>query len=156
MSRTDPRAATLFFKKHKTTVLLVLQPHESLESAQEKLLQALKSRGLTDINGDPIPDDPSDIEFGVAVDRHDLDKGWTRLDAEVPELNENGSKKGAGRPKKPDFSLQAAGLQDGHPVAFRFRKPTPEAEGAELDMDLDHEDPGWDVVVPSFEYEEEE
>ncbi|CAL5870176.1 uncharacterized protein PFLUO_LOCUS4411 [Penicillium psychrofluorescens] len=148
-ANSTSRASTLLFKKHKTTVLLVLQPHEPLTAAKEKLLQALQARNVTEINGDLVPDDPGAIEFGMAVDRNDLDKGWTRLDAETAELG--GTKANADAAG----SLQAAGLQDGHPVAFRFRKAheaVPETE----DIEVEPEDPGWDVVTPHFDEEEEQ
>lgn len=137
------RASTLLFKKHKITVLLVLQPHEPLTTAKEKLLQALKARNVTEINGDLVPDDPDAIEFGMAEDRNDLDKGWTRLDADTKAKTD-----AAG-------SLQAAGLQDGHPVAFRFRKAQ-EAALETGDVEVELEDPGWDVVTPHFDDEEEQ
>jgi len=153
-SKTDSRAATLFFKKHKTTVLLMLQPHETLDSAKEKLLQALKSRALNDINGDPIPDDSFDIELGVPMDRANPEKGWMRLEADSPELDEEGApKKNKGKSKKESPSLLDSGIQNGHVIAFRFRKP--DANGhIDLDMDLDVEDPGWDVMIPSLDDEE--
>ncbi|KAJ6079415.1 hypothetical protein N7467_009168 [Penicillium canescens] len=152
-SKLDSSAATLFFKKHKTTVLLMLQTHESLDTAKEKLLEALNSRGVTDINGDPVPDDSFDIEFGVPMDRADLEKGWRRLDADAPELDEEGTtKKNKGKSKKEAVTLMAAGLENGHTVAFRFRKPN---EGQD-EMDLDYEDPGWDVLIPTFDDEDEE
>ncbi|KAJ5601906.1 hypothetical protein N7510_011440 [Penicillium lagena] len=145
----NSRASTLLFKKHKTTVLLVLQPHEPLTAAKEKLLQALKARDVKEINGDLVPDHPDAIEFGVAVDRNDLDKGWTRLDAETIELGGTKAKTDA------SGSLQAAGLQDGHPVAFRFRKAQQAAPETE-DVEVELEDPGWDVVTPHFDDEEEQ
>lgn len=131
----------------------MLQPHEPLISAKEKLLHALKSRDVTEINGDRISDDPSAIEFGVRVDRTDPDKGWTRLDADAPELgDDDDSKQRAGKSKKTSGSLRDAGLDDGHSVAFRFRKPS---DTAQADLDIDLEDPGWDVVTPIFDDEEE-
>jgi hypothetical protein len=131
-------------------VLLLLQPHESVTSAKDKLLQALKSRQLRDINGDAIPEDPAEIELGVPVDRSDLDKGWMALTMDAPG-EENGAKKIAGKKNASD-TLQAAGLQNGHSVAFRFRKPN---AGDEADTDMDLNDPGWDVIIPSFDDEEE-
>jgi hypothetical protein len=131
----------------------MLQPHESLDTAKEKLLEALNSRGVTDINGDPIPDDSFDIEFGVPMDRADLEKGWRRLDADAPELDEEGTtKKKKGKSKKEAVTLMAAGLENGHTVAFRFRK----ANEGQDEMDLDYEDPGWDVLIPTFDDEDEE
>lgn len=149
-AKPDPRSCTLLFKKHKTTVLLSLQSHESVTSAKEKLLQALKSRHLSDINGDAVPDDPAQIELGVPVDRSDLEKGWMGLITEIPG-EEDGSKKNGGKKNASD-TLQAAGLQNGHSVAFRFRKTS---AGDELETDMELNDPGWDVIIPSFDDEEE-
>ncbi|KAJ5774301.1 hypothetical protein N7457_009197 [Penicillium paradoxum] len=155
-SKPDSSALTLLFKKHKTTVLLMLQSHESLELTKEKLLEALKMRGLNDINGDPIPDDSFDIEFGEPVDRADFEKGWKRLQADTPgQDQEDASKKNKGKGKNESVSLLEAGIENGHPIAFRFRKPN-EDQNASLDMEIDDEDPGWDVIMPSYEDEDEE
>ncbi|KAJ5327098.1 hypothetical protein MYU51_008370 [Penicillium brevicompactum] len=148
-AKPDSRAATLFFKKHKTTVLLMLQTHETLESAKDNLLQALKSRSLNDINGDPVPDDSFDIELGVPVDRADLEKGWRSLEADDLVLDEESApKKNKGKSKKQAPTLLEAGITDGNSIAFRFHKYN-EAQNGDR-MDLDAEDPGWDVIVPSY------
>ncbi|OQE46696.1 hypothetical protein PENCOP_c001G06072 [Penicillium coprophilum] len=136
-SKTDSRAVTILFKKHKTTVLLMLQPHESLDFTKEKLLGALKSRDIKDLNGDLLPDDSCDIEFGEPVDRADLEKGWKRLQADVKVQNES-------------VTIMEAGLQNGQSIAFRFHKSSEDQDGG-FDMDLDSEDPGWDVVMPTYE-----
>jgi len=156
-SKPDPLSWTLRFKKHKTTVLLMLPANESIASTKEILLKALKSRGLTEINGDPVPDDPSEIEFGVPVDRNELDKGWTKLDVEMPELASEGvTKKGVvGKKNGGNITLQAADIRDGQPIAFRFRKSSEDNKDKdELELELD--DPGWDVIVPSLDDEEPE
>ncbi|KAJ5500109.1 hypothetical protein N7453_009160 [Penicillium expansum] len=139
-SKTDSRAVTILFKKHKTTVLLMLQPHESLNNTKSRLLDALKSREVTSINGDIVPDDSVEIEFGEPVDRADLEKGWKRLQVDASQ-NES-------------VTIMEAGLQNGHSIAFRFKKST-ESQNGGLDMDLDGEDPGWDVIIPSYEEEPE-
>lgn len=142
---------TLRFKKHKTTVLLMVPAHESIASTKEMLLHALKSRGITEINGDPVPDDPSEIEFGVPIDRNELEKGWTRLDVELA----NGEKT-SGRVKNgTKASLQSADIRNGQPIAFRFRKASDENQDKD-DLELELEDPGWDVVVPTLDNEEPE
>ncbi|KXG46678.1 uncharacterized protein PGRI_039290 [Penicillium griseofulvum] len=123
-SETDSRALTILFKKHKTTVLLMLQPHESLDFAKERVLDALKSRDIKGINGDLLPEDSCDIEFGEPIDRADLEKGWKRLEADVKSQNES-------------VTIMELGLQNGHSIAFRFHKSS--------------EDPGWDVVMPTYE-----
>lgn len=156
-SKPDPLSWTLRFKKHKTTVLLMLPANESIASTKEILLKALKSRGLTEINGDPVPDDPSEIEFGVPVDRNELDKGWTKLDVEMPELASEGvTKKGVvGKKNGGNITLQAADIRDGQPIAFRFRKSSEDNKDKD-ELELELEDPGWDVIVPSLDDEEPE
>lgn len=146
----------------------MLPPHETILTAKESLLKALHVRGIKDINGDAVPDDPSEIEFGVAVDKNDLDKGWTRLEVEVPEFGKEGAsstRRGVAAAKKNSagstVSLQAADLRNGQPVAFRFRKHREETEDEKQkpdqddleNIDLEFEDPGWDVVVPSLDEE---
>jgi hypothetical protein len=141
-NQSDSRALTLLFKKHKTTVLLMMQPHVSLAIAKEKLLEALRARGLNDINGDPLPDDSFDIEFGEPVDRADYEKGWKPLQADTQDLDiDGGLKKNKGKSTNESPTLLEAGFENGHPIAFRFRKPS---EG---------QNPGWDVIMPSYEDE---
>ncbi|RJE18433.1 hypothetical protein PHISCL_09229 [Aspergillus sclerotialis] len=125
----------------------MLPPHESLTKAKESLLHNLKGRNITEINGDLIPDDPSQIELGVAVDKADPEKGWTRLEVET----------GGSKQSRDGVSLQAADLRNGQAVAFRFRKPQQETEErGDIDIDIDVEDPGWDVVLPSLDDEDED
>ncbi|KAJ5094181.1 hypothetical protein N7456_010042 [Penicillium angulare] len=143
---SSSRSSTVLFKKHKITVLLSIEPNEPVAAIKEKLHNALKSRELSEINGDQVPEDSSCIEFGLPVDRNDPEKGWTPLadpesadqNGDVPETSTGGA----------DETALAAGLTNGHPVAFRFRKL-----GEVTD---DDQDPGWDVVIPSFDDEEEE
>ncbi|KAL4925598.1 uncharacterized protein BDV17DRAFT_294335 [Aspergillus undulatus] len=144
-AQQDPLSWTLLFKKHKTTVILVLPPSETIIGTKTTLLKALQARGLSDINGDPVPQYPSEIELGIAVDKNDLEKGWTSLEAPQPDDDEapkRGGKKAA------SLSLKAADINSGQSIAFRFRRP-----GSSADLDL--EDPGWDVVLPSLDDEEE-
>ncbi|KAL4955874.1 hypothetical protein BDW69DRAFT_159831 [Aspergillus filifer] len=142
MAQQDPLSWTLLFKKHRTTVLLVLPPSETIANTKSALLKALQARGLRDINGDAVPEDSSDIELGVAVDKNDLEKGWTSI--ETPQLeDEDAPKRGK---KAANMSLKAADITGGQSIAFGFRKP--------VSADLDLEEPGWDVVLPSLDDEE--
>ncbi|KAL2819379.1 hypothetical protein BDW59DRAFT_151549 [Aspergillus cavernicola] len=152
MSLPDPLSWTLLFKKHRTTVLLMLPPSETISNTKNALLQALQARNLKEINGDPVPEDPLDIELGVAVDKNDLDKGWTSLEA-LPLEEDEVPKRGAGK-KTASPSLEAAGIGNGQSIAFRFSQAG--KDGSEMKDDLDLEDPGWDVVLPSFDDEEEQ
>ncbi|KAL3468410.1 hypothetical protein BJX64DRAFT_245851 [Aspergillus heterothallicus] len=149
MSQPDPLSWTLLFKKHRTTVLLMLSPSESINNTKTALLNALQARGLTDINGDPVPQNSQEIEFGVAIDKNDLEKGWTSL--ENLELDgDDAPKRGLGK-KPASTSLKAAEISNGQSIAFRFRQA-----GNKLEDELDLVDPGWDIVVPRLDDEEEE
>jgi len=129
----------------------MLAPHESVTTAKDAILQALKARNITEINGDSVPDDSSAIEFGVAVDKSDPEKGWTRLEADMSGLNEGE------KPKTGAVSLEAADLRNGQAIAFRFCNPREgDAGKGDVDIDLDVEDQGWDVVLPSLEEDEGE
>ncbi|KAH8700332.1 hypothetical protein BGW36DRAFT_316147 [Talaromyces proteolyticus] len=144
MSKPDPLSWTLRFKKHKTTVLLMIPAQESIQSTKQKLLHALHERGIKDINGDAVPTDHSDIELGVPIDRNHLNKGWVGLEGAVDE-NSNGSGKKSGK-NGSSGSLQAANIRNGQPIAFRFKTGS----------DDDDEDPKWDVVIPALDDEEPE
>lgn len=137
---------TLRFKQHKTTVLLFAQQSQSLDSIKRDLLDAIKARGIVDINGNALPSDPEDIEFGVPRDKYDISKGWVPL--KIPEV-EDGDTKGKGKGVKKDSVLNGsplgAGLKDGAMLAFRFTKGP-----AEDGMDVDDE---WDVIIPSYDDE---
>ena len=137
---------TLRFKQHKTTVLLFAQQSQSLDLIKRDLLDAIRARGIEDINGNALPSDPEDIEFGVPRDKYDISKGWVPL--KIPEV-EDGDKKGKGKGVKKDSVLNGsplgAGLKDGAMLAFRFTKGP-----AEDGMDVDDE---WDVIIPSYDDE---
>ncbi|KAJ5988775.1 hypothetical protein N7481_003985 [Penicillium waksmanii] len=148
----DSRSVTILFKKNKTTILLSLQPHEQLQAVKRKVLQALKERDVREINGDIVPDDPAEIEFGIPIDRSDLEKGWTRLKTNTSN-EETGKNSGSALAD----TVLDADLGNGNWVAFRFGKDIKpeETKEDETAMSLDLDDPGWDVVVPSFDDEEE-
>ncbi|KAL4741272.1 hypothetical protein BDV11DRAFT_168262 [Aspergillus similis] len=148
---TSTSCWTLLFKKHRTTVLLLLPPSQTIEATKTNLLEALRARNLKEINGDPVPEDPTAIEFGVAVDKNDLEKGWTSLEA--PKIEADDAPKRGPEKKATSLSLKAAELNNGQTIAFRFRKAGVASSDNVTDLDL--EDPGWDVVIPNFDDEEE-
>ncbi|KAJ5735458.1 uncharacterized protein N7483_000583 [Penicillium malachiteum] len=126
-SHPDMFGLTVLFRKHKITVLVELKPHDNLSKAKENILLSLKSRSLTDINGDAIPEQPEDIELGVPVDRSNPAKGWKLL--VIPE--ESGD------------SIEEVRRQNGDLIAFRFR-------------DESNDDDSWDILIPEYgEYDEE-
>ena len=133
---------TLRFKQHKTTILLLVQQSQPFDSIKRDLLDAIKATNINDINGNALPSDPEDIEFGVPRDKNDASKGWVPL--KIPEV-EDGDVKGKGVKKGSvlNESPLGAGLKDGAMLAFRFTKAA-----AEDEMDLDNE---WDVIMPSYD-----
>ena len=174
LSITDPSTLpsqshiTLLLKHHKSTTLLSVSPSQSFPEIKSLLLSALKSRGITSLstpNGEPLPlpSDPDDLGFGILAEKKDPSKGWISLesiDSTKP------SKKSPGRPKVPAGANtpDAAGLGDGSIVAYRIRKPgkgkereksVGDDEDEDLDVDVEN-DPGWDVILPSFEDEDRE
>ncbi|KAI5307811.1 hypothetical protein KEM55_007345, partial [Ascosphaera atra] len=140
---------TIRFKCHNITVLLSVAPTQTFTSLKESLLSALKARGVNDINGKAVPSNPDEVELGVPLDKNNLQKGWELL--ETPSGNTKSNALNA--------SPLAADMKDGQPLAFRFRSTAAEDATTSADKALDlalAEDPGWDVLVPSFEDEEEE
>lgn len=93
--------------------------------------------------------------LGVPVDKNDISKGWIGLD--IPEFDDEGENAaGKKRVGKKDSVLNGsplgAGLRDGAMLAFRFR----DGEDEEMKEDeVDMEDEKWDVVIPTFEDDDE-
>ena len=137
---------TLRFKQHKTTILLFVQQSQPFDSIKRDLLDAIKATGIQDINGNTLPSDPEDIEFGVLRDKNDHSKGWVAL--KIPEA-EDGDTKGKGVKKGSVLNENplGAGLKDGAMLAFRFAKA---AEEGGIDKDDE-----WDVIIPSYDDEVE-
>lgn len=149
----------LLFKHAKHTVLLSVMPDEPFSNVKVLLLTALRSRSISTISDVPLPDDPEEIEFGVLIDRRDPSKGWTPLRIRLQEIadGKEAKKKGGGKKGVPCETPAGAGLVDGSWVAFRV-KPDLRAGKKESDdegiSDIDiPEDPGWSVVIPTWDDE---
>ncbi|KAM5450077.1 hypothetical protein MaudCBS49596_004451 [Microsporum audouinii] len=144
---------TLRFKNHNITVLLLVSPVEPFDSIKATLLKALQNRGIKEINGKVVPDDAADIEFGAPLDRNNLEKGWLPL-----AIPDGRADKGTGKGRSTVFnsSPQGADLRDAQAVAFRFRKASERSAVKDGDLEMDLDDPGWDVLVPSYDDEEDE
>ena len=174
-SITDPSTLpsqshiTLLLKHHKSTTLLSVSPSQNFSEIKSLLLSALKSRNITSLpasksSATSLPSDSDDLEFGILADRKDPSKGWISLESAASAKN---SKKVPGRTKVTPGadSPEAAGLGDGSMVAYRIRKSTKgkeraksvdsDAENGDVDIEMD-DDPGWDVILPSFEDEDRE
>jgi len=159
-----PDMITLLFKCHKSTTVLSVLPTKPFTEIKALLLAALQSRNTKVIpnSGLPLPNDPEDFELGVLADKKDPSKGWVSM--EIKEREVTGAKgvksKVGGKKSVLNESPLGAGLTDGSWVAYRPRAARKEAnndtdpnEGTP-DIEID-EDPGWDVVLPSFEDETE-
>ncbi|PGG97925.1 hypothetical protein AJ79_09038 [Helicocarpus griseus UAMH5409] len=152
MSEPDSLKWTLRFKNHNVTILLLASPTQSLDSLKDELLRSLRVRNIAEINQHPVPEDPAEIEFGVPIDRNNLDKGWERL---TPPTQEGENEKQPIRNRKAaNATIEWLGLKDSQAVAFRFRKPT---EGEDEDeLGIGFNDPGWDVLIPKYDAEDDE
>ena len=159
---------TILFKHHKSTTVLSVSPTQPLPSIKSLLLAVLTSRGITSLSATALPSDREDIEFGILADKRDPSKGWVRLS----NVEVNGDVKGKKKTTSGKSKISAGGntpeglgLVDGSLVAFRIRKPSKgkgkaresddEDEDDVIDVDME-DDPGWDVILPSFEDEDTE
>jgi hypothetical protein len=144
-SLSTPEHITLLLKNHKQTVLLSVIPTTPFNEIKSLLLAVLKSRNITSLDGIPISDEAEDIEFGVLRNKKNPVEGWVPLNIKEMEVGDaKGNKSPAG-----------ASLVDGSMLAFRFRteskRDAPEDEDDEMEIE---DDPGWNVILPSYDDEE--
>ncbi|EER29550.1 hypothetical protein CPC735_072320 [Coccidioides posadasii C735 delta SOWgp] len=152
--KPNPLSWTLRFKNHNVTILLLVSPAEPFDSIKKTLLKALKERGIDEINGVQVPEDPSGIELGLPVDRNNLEKGWVLL--QVPTERKGVKRDAAGIKKSVvSDSPQGADLRDSQAVAFRFRATKDESQ-TENGLEMEIDDAGWDVLIPTYADEDEE
>ncbi|KAL8693305.1 MAG: hypothetical protein Q9224_003780 [Gallowayella concinna] len=144
--KPSPQQLTLRFKCHKTTICLLVAPHDSLSSVKEKLLEAIKATQVNEINGQSLPSDPDNVIFGVPADTDESNGQWIEL--EIPEPEDDTRKKGAKKPDVLNATPMGAGLKDGSVLAFRFRDEATDAD------DLAEDKLTWDVIMPNFDDEE--
>ncbi|KAK4542852.1 hypothetical protein LTR36_006041 [Oleoguttula mirabilis] len=177
---------TLRFKHHRTTILLHVDPLQSLSSVRAELLKAVQQTCRDgQLNGQSIPDSETDVLLARPVDINDLTAGWEPLDRDddlaTALEEEKSSSKGKGKagisktkPAKLTDCPQGAGLRDGGVVAFKFKlRAQPAAAERDAVEDSDDEEwekldgetlvgeadaEKWDVVVPTMEetYRDEE
>lgn len=162
-SLPTPQHLTLLFKHAKSTTVLSVLPRIPLSEVKRTLLEILRSRNITTFPGTTraLPSKPSDLEFGILADRRDPTKGFVYAEdrSALAHIGAS-SKKKAGAAKKdgPIETFADLDLKDGAWVAYRLKTETLDLgdEGAE-DMDVDVSgDAGWNVVVPSYDEEEQE
>lgn len=161
-----PDMITLLFKCHKSTTALSVLPTKAFPEIKPLLLGALQSRNVKMMPNStvPLPEDPEELEFGVLVDKKDPNKGWVLLEVKEQEVAgaRNAKKKSVGKDSPLGLSPLGLGLADGAWVAYRIKVQQKSLEGKDKDEDDDgqepgtpdieiDEDPGFDVVIPTFE-----
>ncbi|KAL8808207.1 MAG: hypothetical protein Q9182_000271 [Xanthomendoza sp. 2 TL-2023] len=144
--KPSPQHWTLRFKCHKTTILLLVSPHDSLSSIKEKLLQAIIATQVVEINGQPLPSDPDHVIFGVPADTNEPDGSWIEL--EIPEPEDDNRKKGSKKSGVLNATPMGAGLKDGSVLAFRFHDEATDADDLGMDKKT------WTVIMPTFDDED--
>ncbi|KAK4503748.1 hypothetical protein PRZ48_004663 [Zasmidium cellare] len=150
----NPRTWTLRFKHHRTTLLIEVDPLQHLSEVRAELLQALNETNPSgELNGQPIPKNPDEIQLGRAVDRNNLTLGYVTIEKEEEGTEVSGKGKGkstagsgtksaAGQMKE---CPQGAGLRNADVVAFRFSNATD--DGWEIVEGVEK----WDVKIPTME-----
>jgi len=157
----SPRTWTIRFKNRKSTVLLHVDPNQTIDSLKEALLYALRDVKTSPnfLNGQTPPSSASQIQLAKPRNPLDVSEGWESL--ESPDLDdlfnddneETDRKKGKGKAKvrvEPSGqTVQGVGIRNNAVLAFRWRS---EDNGSkESDEDEFGEDSEWVVVVPTFE-----
>lgn len=161
-----PAHLTLLFKHDKSTTLLSVLPSQSLDEVKTMLLAVLISRDIITFPGTsiPLPSDPQDLELGITRDRRDgrdASKGWVVAEdaRSATENSKSGKKKSASaKAGEPIETIGDLELKDGSYVAYKLKTNIGNLvdEGVDEDMDMKgQEEMGWNVVVPSYDDEEE-
>jgi hypothetical protein len=146
-----PHMWTLRFKHHKTTIFLFVDQQQPFSSIRADLLSTLKKRGVAELDGQDLPEDPEDLILGVPLNKNNPRKGWIAL--HIPATTARDGKGEAvstgGKKSVLNETPLGAGLKDGAMLAFKIRKNGPQADdGSDLD------DNEWDVLTPSYDDEE--
>ncbi|KAK5722753.1 hypothetical protein LTR15_005986 [Elasticomyces elasticus] len=157
--RPKPTTWILRFKHHRTTVLLHVDPLQSLAAIRAELLKAVTQTNPSGrLNGHTIPQDANEVLLARPSDSQDLSLGWESLEVhEVEGASREdgkgkgkavvGSSTGAKRGSKDKLvdCPQAVGLQDGGVVAFKFRSEfTAAARDEDEGIEVDEEYGGLD------------
>ncbi|KAF2095434.1 hypothetical protein NA57DRAFT_20002, partial [Rhizodiscina lignyota] len=173
-----PATYIIRFKLHKTTVILHVDPLQTIASVKAELLNALRQTSKDGIvEGFQIPEDDAEVALARPVDLNDMEKGWRRLrDEEAASGTATRSSKGKGKqkagskrePKGVDAEcLKSLGIKDNAVLAFRFGDAaeedtnTKKRKADELDakdtLEVDEEESDqskaeeWDVILPSWD-----
>ncbi|CAK1356996.1 hypothetical protein CB0940_11837 [Cercospora beticola] len=154
MSKVAPSARTwtLRFKNHTSTILLEVDPLQSLSDVRAELLHALvETSPGGKLNGQEIPQNAKHIKLGIANDRNDLSKGYSSVVGELEEASDTGKGKGkapVGSAKADSLKdcPQGVGMKNGDVVAFKFV-----GNGGIADESTEDIIEEWDVIVPTIE-----
>lgn len=151
-----PEHLTLLFKHGKSTTLLSVLPSQRFSEVKVLLLAALKSRNISTFPGTntPLPEDANLIEIGVLRDRKDANKGWVRLvtKEQTSKSTKEGKQKAGGKTGGTNETPAGAGLVDGSWLTYRTATILDDEDD---DMNIDAEDPGWNVVFPRYDDDED-
>lgn len=138
---------TLRLKRKTNTVLLFVDPAQSLSSVKAALFEALEANTSPLARAEPLPSSPEDIELGRPIDPSDLSVGFEHMEpSSIDELaDEPRSAKGKGkaaRSVEAGQSLKSLGLRDSSVLAYRWKRD---------DGDETLGDDEWEVSIPVFE-----
>lgn len=175
MTTAEPSPATwtVRFRYHRTTVLLHIDPLQSVASIKADLLSALRQtspEGKLEGSID-LPESTEDIQLARPLDINDPSAGWRGL--QVPDGNSAAGKgripKSKGKAKEGSDPvgldaecLKSLGVKDNALLAFSFttlrangaRKQPEDGtndEGDDMAEDSEDEHESWDVVMPTWE-----
>jgi hypothetical protein len=169
MATPSPQMWTLRLKSRKTTVLLHVDPLYTFSTIKSHLYEALKETGLKDPETNetiPLPESPSDIQFGRPVDINDGHQGFQIGEWELPVYeSEDDGGKGKGKAKAGKKSNsgatagvsnvkdcpKGAGLKDGAVLAFRWAGDGIWDGDEDMEQDLADGSNMWGVRLASFE-----
>jgi len=130
----DPQTWTIRLKHHKTTLLLHVNPLQTLATLQKELLAVLSERSPSSFNGHTLPSTPQDIILAKPFDPLDLSQGWDPLEPsdelEDPFNIDEEAPKPRSKKTIESENLKAYGIKDNAVLAFRFR----EEKGGEWDV----------------------
>ena len=166
-TQPNPRTWILRFKLHRTTVLLHVDPLQSLSSVKKELLEAIEQTHPDGtLNGIPIPKNSDEIQLARPRDINDLSQGFESIEPKSSSADdESDAVVGAGQGKgKAAVSgpratgaknakaqlkdcAQGAGLRDHGIVAFKFKRK----EEEEAWESIEQEDDGDEGIVVSKE-----
>jgi hypothetical protein len=140
---------TLRLKRGTRTVLLFVDPAQSLASLKQSLLDALNNAPKDLPETTPAPDSIDQIEIGIPVDLFDFSQGFQAIE-EDQDISLDGEddvkQKGKSRASKGSASsIQSLGVKKNYVLAYRFKEDNEEQD------ETMGEDQGWDVEIPVFQ-----